>query len=161
MAAITVDIGEATLSGGAVVNAPSFSESGWGTSLTVNEALAYAGAFSQGAGSTTAITAGNTLSLTGTASDNGLIQLGGGALTVTGTGSSLTIGAAGKLTGFGVVDSTTLTNSGEIVASGGTLTVQNTIAGTGGLEIDANGRLSLTLRPRAARPRRSRAQAPR
>ena len=117
--------------------------SGWGTSLTVNEALAYAGAFSQGAGSTTAITAGNTLSLTGTASDNGLIQLGGGALTVTGTGSSLTIGAAGELTGFGVVNSTTLTNSGEIVASGGALTVQNTIAGTGGLEIDANATLVL------------------
>ena len=31
--------------------------------------------------------------------DNGLVQLGGGTLTVTGTGSSLTIGAAGKLSG--------------------------------------------------------------
>ena len=51
--AITADIGDATLSGGAGVNAPNFSESGWGTSLTVSEALAYAGAFSQGSGSTT------------------------------------------------------------------------------------------------------------
>ena len=47
---ITADIGDATLSGGAGVNAPNFSESGWGTSLTVSEALAYAGAFSQGVG---------------------------------------------------------------------------------------------------------------
>ena len=75
--------------------------------------------------------------------DNGLIQLGGGTLTVTGTGSSLTIGAGAELTGFGVVDATTLANSGEIVASGGTLTVQNAIAGTGGLEIDANATLVL------------------
>ena len=51
--AITADIGDATLSGGAGVNAPNFSELGWGTSLTVSEALAYAGAFSQGSGSTT------------------------------------------------------------------------------------------------------------
>ena len=36
--------------------------------------------------------------------DNGLMQLGGGTLNVTRTGSSLTIGAAGKLSGFGVVD---------------------------------------------------------
>jgi hypothetical protein len=75
--------------------------------------------------------------------DNGLIQLGGGTLTVTGIGSSLTIGVAGELTGFGVVDSTTLTDSGEIVASGGTLTVQNAIEGTGGAQIDANATLVL------------------
>ena len=43
--AITADIGDATLSGGVGVNAPNFSESGWGTSLTVSETLAYAGAF--------------------------------------------------------------------------------------------------------------------
>ena len=59
VAAITADIGDATLSGGAGVNAPNFSESGWGTSLTVSEALAYAGAFSQGSGSTTAISSGD------------------------------------------------------------------------------------------------------
>jgi hypothetical protein len=41
--------------------------------------------------------------------DNGLIQFGRGALTVTGKGSSLTIEAASKLLGFGVVDATTLT----------------------------------------------------
>ena len=121
---ITADIGEGTLSGGVGVNAPSFSESGWGTSLTVSEDLAYAGAFTLGSGSTLSISSG-------------------GSLTVTGTGSSLTIGAGGELTGFGVVDATTLANSGEIVASGGTLTVQNAIAGTGGLEIDANATLVL------------------
>ena len=124
VAGITADIGEATLSGGVGVNALSFSESGWGTSLTVGENLAYAGAFTLGSGSMLSISSG-------------------GTLTVTGTGSSLTIGAGGELTGFGVVDATTLANSGEIVASGGTLTVQNAIAGTGGLEIDANATLVL------------------
>ena len=69
--AITADIGDATLSGGVGVNAPSFSETGWGTSLTVSEALAYAGAFSQGLGSTLSISSGDTLSLTGTASLSG------------------------------------------------------------------------------------------
>ncbi len=63
--------------------------------------------------------------------DNGLIQLGGGTLKVTGTGSSLTIGAAGELEGFGVVDATTLTNSGLIEASGGTLDFQGAVTGTG------------------------------
>ena len=51
VAAITADVGEATLNGGcAGVNAPNFLESGWGTSLTVSEALAYAGAFQSGFG---------------------------------------------------------------------------------------------------------------
>src|SRR5208282_5423629 len=59
--AITADIGDATLSGGAGVNAPNFSESGWGTNLTVSEALPYAGAFSQGLGSTLSISSADTL----------------------------------------------------------------------------------------------------
>jgi hypothetical protein len=82
--AITADIGDGTLTSG--VNAPSFSETGWGTSLTVSEALlTYAGVFTQGSGSTTAITAGDTLSLTGTAilsgttSGSGTLTLGGSA----------------------------------------------------------------------------------
>ena len=83
--AITADIGDATLSGGVGVNAPSFSELGWVTSLTVAEALAYAGAFTQGVGSTTGISGGDTLSLTGTASlsgttsGDGTLALGEGA----------------------------------------------------------------------------------
>jgi hypothetical protein len=75
--------------------------------------------------------------------DDGLIQLGGGTLNVTGTGSSLTLGSTGALVGFGVVDATTTANSGVIVASGGTLTVDNAIGGSGGVEIDANATLAL------------------
>ncbi len=41
------------------------------TSLTIGEALAYSGAFTQGAGATAAITTGDSLSLTGTASLSG------------------------------------------------------------------------------------------
>ncbi len=56
--AITADIGSATLSGGVGVNAPSFSESGWGTSLTVSENLNYAGSFSEDAGGTFVLSGG-------------------------------------------------------------------------------------------------------
>ena len=76
-------------------------------------------------------------------SDDGLVQLGGGTLTVTGAGSSLTIGAGANLLGFGVINATTLTNSGLIEASGGTLTVQNAVAGKGGVQIDAKATLVL------------------
>ena len=92
MAAITADIGDATLSGGAGVNAPNFSESGWGTSLTVSEALAYAGAFSQGAGSTLSISSGDTLSLTGTASLSGTTS-GAGTLALRGGSATIDKGA--------------------------------------------------------------------
>ena len=136
VAAITVDIGEASLSGGAVVNARSFSESGWGTSLTVSEALAYAGAFSQGAGSTTTITAGNTLSLTGTASLSGTtsglgtLALAGGSatinsgaavsvadLSISGSGASVTLGEALTYAGaFSEAAGDTLTLTGGALA---------------------------------------------
>ena len=86
VAGITAAIGEATLSGGVRVNAPSFSESGYGTSLTVSEALTYAGAFSQGVGSTLSISSGDTLSLKGTASLSGTTS-GAGTL-VLGKGSA-------------------------------------------------------------------------
>ena len=88
VAGITADIGEGTLSGGAGVNAPSFSESGWGTSLTVGENLSYAGAFSQGAGSTLSISSGDQLSQTGTASLSGATS---GAGTLALAGGSATI----------------------------------------------------------------------
>ena len=92
VAAITADIGDATLSGGVGVNAPSFSESGWGTSLTVSEALAYAGAFSQGSGSTLSISSGDTLSLTGTASLSGTTS-GAGTLALEGGSATIDTGA--------------------------------------------------------------------
>jgi hypothetical protein len=82
--AITAEIGAATLSGIAGVNAPSFSESGWATSLTVSEVLAYAGTFIQGPGSTTTITAEYSLSLTGTASLSGTTS-GAGTLALEGS----------------------------------------------------------------------------
>ena len=90
--AITAAIGAATLSGSAGVDAPNFSESGWGTSLTVSEALAYAGAFSQGLGSTTAISSGDQLSLKGTASLRGTTS-GAGTLALEGGSTTIAGGA--------------------------------------------------------------------
>ncbi len=92
VASITVTSGSATLSGGVGVNAPSFSETGSGTSLTIGEALAYAGNFSQGAGSTTAITTGDSLSLTGTASLSGTTS-GAGTLALAGGTATIDSGA--------------------------------------------------------------------
>jgi hypothetical protein len=82
--AITADIGDATLSGGVGVNASNFSESGWATSLTVSEALAYGGAFSQGVGSTLSISSADTLSLKGTTSLSGTTS-GAGTLALEGS----------------------------------------------------------------------------
>jgi hypothetical protein len=91
VAAITADIGEATLSGGGV-NAPNFSETGFGTSLTISEALSYAGAFSQGVGSMTEISGGDELSLTKTASLSGATS-GAGTLALAGGGATIDKGA--------------------------------------------------------------------
>ena len=74
------------------MNAPNFSESGWGTSLTVSEALAYAGAFSQGVGSTLSISSADTLSLTGTASLSGTTS-GAGTLALAGGSATIDSGA--------------------------------------------------------------------
>ena len=92
VAAITVTSASATLSGGVRVNAAKFSETGAGTSLTVGEALAYAGAFRQGAGSTTAITIGDLLSLTGTTSLSGTTS-GAGTLALAGGSATILSGA--------------------------------------------------------------------
>ena len=92
VAGITADIGDATLSGCVGVNAPNFSESGWATSLTVSDALAYAGAFSQGSGSTLSISSADTLSLTGTASLSGTTS-GAGTLALKGESATIDPGA--------------------------------------------------------------------
>ena len=86
--AITADSGAGTLSGGAGVNAPNFSESGWATILTISEAVDYAGTFTQGSGSTLSISSADTLSLTGTTSlsgttsGTGMLALWGGSATI-------------------------------------------------------------------------------
>ncbi len=113
--AIIVTSGSATLSGGAVINAPNFAETGSGTTLIVSEALGYAGGFSQGASSSTAITAANSLSLTGT------VGLGGttsGAGTLVLAGGSATISSGAKLS----VADLSISGSGTSVTLGENLT---------------------------------------
>ena len=91
VAAITDFVGDATLSGGVGVNAPSFSEA-FGANLTVGEALTYAGEFSQDSGSETAINVGDTFSLTGTASLSGETT-GAGTLALAGGSATIESGA--------------------------------------------------------------------
>ena len=90
--AITDFAGDATLSGGVGVNAPNLSET-FGANLTVGEDFDYAGAFSQDSGSETAITVGNTLSLTGTASLSGETT-GAGTLALAGGSATIERGAS-------------------------------------------------------------------
>ena len=63
--------------------------------------------------------------------NNGIIQLGGGTLTATASGASLTDAAGSELNGFGIVTATTFVNSGTIEAAGGTLEVTGAVTGTG------------------------------
>ena len=90
--AITADSGAGTLSGGAGVNVPNFSESGWATILTISEAVNYAGAFTQGSGSTLSISSADTFSLTGTASLSGATS-GAGTLALWGGSATIDKGA--------------------------------------------------------------------
>jgi len=94
--AVAVAGGYATLSGGVGVNAPNFSESGAGTSLTLDEDLKYAGSFSEDAGSTFVLSGGHLL-LTGAATFAGGTVVDGSHMhilytTGTTTVSGLTIG---------------------------------------------------------------------
>jgi hypothetical protein len=89
--AITDFVGDATLSGVVGVNAPNLSEA-FGANLTVGQDLDYAGAFSQVSGSETAITVGNALSLTGTASLSGETT-GAGTLALAGGSATIDSGA--------------------------------------------------------------------
>jgi hypothetical protein len=109
--AITADIGAATLSG--AVNAPNFSESSWGTSLTLDENLTYAGSFSEGAGDTFVLSGGYLL-LSGAATFSGGTVDGSNILSTTGTTtvSGLTIG--------GTVE---WQNSGALSERGGSATI--------------------------------------
>ncbi|HKI14448.1 MAG TPA: hypothetical protein VKA12_05460, partial [Roseiarcus sp.] len=73
--------------------------------------------------------------------DEGVITLGGGAISATATGASLTIADGGKLVGYGDVAANSFTNSGTIEASGGPLDLNSAVVGTGTLQIDAGAEL--------------------
>jgi hypothetical protein len=63
--------------------------------------------------------------------NDGIIELGGGTLTATAPGASVTDAAGSELNGFGTVTATTFVNSGTIEASGGTLEVTGAVTGKG------------------------------
>ena len=146
--AITAEIGDGTLIGGVGVNAPSFSELGWGTTLTVSEALVYGGAFTQGLGSTLSISSGDQLSLTGTAnlsgttSGLGTLALGGSATINKGAkisvsnwlisgGTDVTLNALLNYPGsFSEVDDTFFLSGGNLVLSGAATFAGGTVDGS-------------------------------
>jgi Protein of unknown function (DUF3383) len=133
VAAITATSGSAKLSGGAVVNAPNFAETGSGTSLTVAEALGYAGAFSQGAGSKLSISSADSLSLTGTASLSGTTS-GAGTLAIAGGSATINSGAAVSVANLSISGSGASVTLGETLAYAGAFSeaAGDTLALTGG-----------------------------
>ncbi len=75
---------------------------------------------------------------------DGLVSLGGGTLSVP---NGLTIGATGRVAGFGAIDAgTPVVDNGIIEASGGTLSVPQAgnMSGSGTLQVDAGASMSLT-----------------
>jgi len=115
------------------VSASSLSETGSGTSLTVGEALAYAGAFSQGAGSTTAISAGDSLTLSGTASLSGTTS-GAGTLAIVGGSASIGSGAKVTASDWSISGSGASVTFGEALTYAGAFSeaASDTLALTGG-----------------------------
>jgi hypothetical protein len=75
--------------------------------------------------------------------NDGQIELGGGALTATASGASLTNAAGARIYGNGTITATIFTNSGTVEAKGGTLTLTNAVGGSGNLQIDTNADLIL------------------
>ena len=130
---ITAASGSATLSGGGGVNVANFAETGSGTSLTVSENLGYAGAFSQGAGSTLSISSGDTLSLTGTASLSGTTS-GLGTLALAGGSATINSGAALSVANLSISGSGTSVTLGETLTYAGAFSeaAGDTLALTGG-----------------------------
>ena len=128
------------------MNVPSFSESGWATSLTVSEALVYAGAFTQGVGSTLSISSADTLSLTGTTSLSGATT-GAGTLALAGGSATIDKGATISVSNWSISGAGTdvtldenLTYAGSFsegandtfVLSGGHLLLSNAATFAGG-----------------------------
>jgi hypothetical protein len=92
-----------------------------------------------GAAGVLKIFAGRNWTTTSAFTNAGVLYLGGGTFTA----ASLTDAAGATLKGNGVV-ATTVANGGTIEATGGTLTLQKAVTGTGGFQIDGGAALSLS-----------------
>ena len=134
---ITATSGTATLSGGAVVDAPAFALTGSSTVLTLAEILTYSGSFSEGAGSTVSISTGDTLTLKGTTSLSGKTS-GAGTLAI--AGGTTTVNAGASLT----VSKWTISGSGTSLVLGENLTYAKTLSAGAGDTLDLSDR-NLTL----------------
>jgi hypothetical protein len=122
---VDLDFGTAVIADAADVTIAALALNGYGVALDVDEALVYAGAFSQLGGSTLSIGAGDGLSLTGTASLSG--EIDGDALDIGGA-ASIKTGASIDVASWSVVGAdanvmfdASLTYAGVFVESGATL----------------------------------------
>ncbi|MBA3811434.1 MAG: hypothetical protein H0X27_07300 [Caulobacteraceae bacterium] len=133
---LTLGVGTHDLNQGASLTVVNWSIS-TGAVVTINEDLAYAGAFSQFDGTTLTVTGGNNLSLTaqsslaGTVNGAGTVQLS--ATTLNSLGGRLTLGGRATLNDVGAVDQagditiggTGSTGATLIIAAGATYTMLN------------------------------------
>ena len=111
---ITTDDANIILSGSARRSRPTTSD---GVTSTIDTTLRTIGA----SGELELLASRNWTTAGAAITNDGIIQLGGGTLTATASGASLTDATGSKLDGFGTVTATTFANSGTIEASGGTL----------------------------------------
>ncbi len=141
-ATIVTDAADITLSGANSViqsfKTATFSQVAMDTTLTT---IAPTGALRVLGGR--GFTAGATLT------DNGMLQLGGGTLTVAAAVNGLLIGATGTLLGFGNVTfgagkaALFINNTGLIEANGGKLVIGQPVSGAGDYAVDAGATLEL------------------
>ncbi len=169
IASLTATSGAATLTGSTPIDAPSFSLTGSGTTLTLAENLNYTGALSAGAGTAIVINANDTLTLTGKSTLAGAIS-GAGVLTL---GGSAAINAGAKLTqaNWTLAGAATAVTLNENLSYGGAF-VQNaaptlaipsrdtlTLTGTSTLDGAISGAGDLTLAGGDGDQRRGKADA--
>jgi hypothetical protein len=149
--------GATTIASGAKITAAKWSITGGGTTATLNESLAYAGVFAEGAGVSLSVASGDILALAGATTLSGTLT-GAGALTTSGgatsvtntaaistarwtiTGASTSVNINGGLIGYGGVltlgaGATMNVASGDTLRLTGTSYVSGTIAGAGTLSI--------------------------
>ena len=149
--------GTTTLKSGATVSVADFSESGARTMLTLAEILGYAGDFSEGAGSTLSIKAGDKLTLTGSSNSFAGAITGAGALLLAGGTTTLKIGATASVADFSESGARTMLTLAEILTyagdfsegAGSTLSIKTgdklTLTGTSSFSgtVSGAGRLAL------------------
>jgi hypothetical protein len=110
--------------------------------LDVTGAIADAGSATISSLAELAATSNGTIQINGLTLAGGTISCGAASVfavgaTVTGGSGTITVDSGATLTGSGDINRATVVDDGSLVASGGTLTAEASVSGSGTLQIDA------------------------